>query len=197
MFRRTNLPLSRTRSQVRLRDGTATGGIVRRILGNEVLIAWDGIPGDPHWYHQDYVAAEINPDERGRVRPPPVAPAYKAEARPNPFKIGEAVRLRDGTAANGIVTEIFGSEVGIAWEGVPSDPQWYHQDFVLAEKRAAQRAPALRKFKQKRTSLIKHVALSQEWTTARGRVSSPTSGRPTNERSALTCHVGGLILRRA
>jgi acyl dehydratase len=139
--------------QVRLRDGTATSGIVGRILGNEVLIAWDGIPGDPQWYHQDYVAAENKPDERGRIRPPPVAPEYKAEARPNPFKIGEAVRLRDGTAANGIVTEIFGSEVRIAWEGVPGDPQWYHQDFVLAEKRAAQRTPALQE-KRAETDIV-------------------------------------------
>jgi acyl dehydratase len=126
--------------QVRLRDGTATSGIVRRILGNEVLVAWDGIPGDPQWYHQDYVAAEKKPVERGR---PPASAERRPEATPNPFKIDEAVRLRDGTAANGIVTAIFGSEVRIAWEGVPGDPQWYHQDFVLAQKRAAQRAPAL------------------------------------------------------
>jgi acyl dehydratase len=133
----------KTGEQVRLRDGTATSGIVRRILGNEVLVAWDGIPGDPQWYHQDYVAAQNKPVERGRVRAPTAAAENEVEARPNPFKIGEAVRLRDGTAANGIVTAIFGSEVRIAWEGVPGDPQWYHQDFVLAEKRAAQRAPAL------------------------------------------------------
>jgi acyl dehydratase len=126
--------------QVRLRDGTATRGIVRRILGNEVLVAWGGIPGNPQWYHQDYVAAEKKPAERAR---PPAAAEHRPEATPNPFKIGEAVRLRDGTAANGIVAAIFGSEVRIAWEGVPGDPQWYHQDFVLAEKRAAQRAPAL------------------------------------------------------
>lgn len=129
--------------QVRLRDGTATSGIVRRILGNEVLIAWDSIPGDPQWYHQDYIAAEKRPVERGRVRPPAAAPERMPQATPNPFKIGEAVRLRDGTWANGIVAAIFGSEVGIAWEGVPGDPLWYHQDFVLAEKRAAERAPAL------------------------------------------------------
>jgi acyl dehydratase len=129
--------------QVRLRDGTATGGIVRRILGHEVLIAWDGIPGDPQWYHQDYITAEKKAVERAQVRPSAAAPEHKPEARANPFKIGEAVRLRDGTAANGIVTAIFGSEVRIAWEGVPGDSQWYHQDFVLAEKRAAQPARAV------------------------------------------------------
>jgi hypothetical protein len=129
--------------QVRLRDGTATSGIVCRILGNEVLITWDSIPGDPQWYHQDYIAVEKKPVEFGRVRPPAAAPEYMPQARPNPFKIGEAVRLRDGTSANGIVAAIFGSEVRIAWEGVPGDPQWYHQDFVLAEKGAAERAPAL------------------------------------------------------
>jgi acyl dehydratase len=128
---------------VRLRDGTATSGIVRRILGNEVLIAWDCIPGDPQWYHQDYIAAEKKPVERGHLRLPAAAPESKPEARPNPFKIGEAVRLRDGTASNGIVTAIFGNEVRIAWEGVPGDPQWYHQDFALAEKTAALRASVL------------------------------------------------------
>jgi hypothetical protein len=127
---------------VRLRDGTATNGIVRRILGNEVLIAWDGIPGDPQWYHQDYISAEKKPAERGRAAPAAPAPEYKPEARPNPFKIGEAVRLRDGTAANGIVRAIFGNEVRIAWDGVPADPQWYHQDFVVAEKRPTVRTRA-------------------------------------------------------
>jgi uncharacterized protein YodC (DUF2158 family) len=131
----------KTGEQVRLRDGAATSGIVVRILGNEVLIAWDGIPGDPQWYHQDYVAAEKKPVER--ARPPAAAPESRPEARPNRFKIGEAVRLRDGAAANGIVTAIFGSEVRIAWEVFPGDPQWYHQDFVLAERRATERAPAL------------------------------------------------------
>jgi len=131
----------KTGEQVRLRDGTATSGIVRRILGNEVLIAWDGIPGDPQWYHQDYVTAESKPVERERTRPPAAVPECEPQARPNPFNIGEAVRLRDGTAVDGIVTAIFGSEVGIAWDGVPGDPQWYHQEFVLAE-RSAQRAPA-------------------------------------------------------
>jgi hypothetical protein len=129
---------------VRLRDGTATNGIVRRILGNEVLIAWDGIPGNPQWYHQDFVSTEKKPAERGRTPPPEPAPDHKPEARPNPFKIGEAVRLRDGTAADGIVTAIFGNEVRIAWDGVAGDPQWYHHDFVLAEKRAAERAHAPR-----------------------------------------------------
>ena len=127
---------------VRLRDGTATNGIVRRVLGSEVLIAWDGIPGDPQWYHQDYVSEERKPVERGRAATPASAPEYKPEARPNPFKIGDAVRLRDGTAANGIVTAIFGNEVRIAWDGVRGDPQWYHQDFVVVEKRPAERPHA-------------------------------------------------------
>lgn len=128
--------------QVRLRDGTATNGIVRRVLGSEVLIAWDGIPGDPQWYHQDYVSTEKKPVECGCPAAPVSAPEYKPEARPNPFKVGEAVRLRDGTAANGIITAIFGNEVRIAWDSVPGDPQWYPQDFVAAEKRAAERARA-------------------------------------------------------
>jgi hypothetical protein len=128
--------------QVRLRDGTATNGIVRGVLGSEVLIIWDGVPGDPQWYHQDYVSAERKPVERRRVPPSAPAPEPQQDARPNPFKTGEAVRLRDGTAANGIVTAIFGNEVRIAWDGVPGEPQWYPQDFVVAEKRLPERARA-------------------------------------------------------
>ncbi len=128
--------------QVRLRDGTATNGIVRGVLGSEVLIAWDGIPGDPQWHHQDYVSAEKKPLERERAAPPASASEYKPEVRPNPFKIGEAVRLRDGTAANGVVTAIFGNEVRIAWDSVPGEPQWYPQDFILAEKKPAESARA-------------------------------------------------------
>lgn len=138
--------------QVRLRDGTAAHGIVRRILGNQVLIAWEGLPGDPQWHHQDYVAAEKKPEERGRAPPP----EDKPEARPNPFKIGEAVRLRDGTAASGIVIAIFGNEVRIAWEGVPGDPQWYHQDYVLKENRPAQNAGALHNNQAER-DIVDHV----------------------------------------
>jgi hypothetical protein len=124
---------------VRLRDGTATNGIVCGILGNEVRIAWDGVPGDPQWYHQDYVSTEKNLVERRRA--PPVED--KPKARPNPFKLGDAVRLRDGTAANGIVKATFGNEVRIAWEGVSGDPQWYPQDFVSKENRPVEhgRAP--------------------------------------------------------
>src|SRR5215468_1985689 len=106
---------------VRLRDGTATNGTVCGIFGNEVRIAWDGIAGDPQWYNQDYVSTEKNPVERRRD--PPVED--KPNSRPNPFKIGDAVRLRDGTAANGTVMAIFGNEVRIAWESISGDPQWY------------------------------------------------------------------------
>src|SRR5215471_8318634 len=60
----------------------------------------------------------------------------RPDAKPNPFKMGQPVRLRDGTAANGIVTAIFCNEVRIEWEGVSGDPQWYHQDFVSKETRA-------------------------------------------------------------
>jgi uncharacterized protein YodC (DUF2158 family) len=126
--------------QVRLRDGTATNGVVRGVLGSEVLIAWDGIPGDSQWYHQDYVAAEKKPVERGRAPAVAPAPECQPETRPNLFKIGDAVRLRDGTAANGIVTAIFGNEVRIAWDSVAAEPQWYPQDFVLTEKTPAERA---------------------------------------------------------
>jgi uncharacterized protein YodC (DUF2158 family) len=133
----------KTGEQVRLRDGTATNGIVRGVLGSEVLIAWDGIPGDPQWYHQDYVSTEKKPLERGRAAAPAPAPEYKPDARPNPFKTGDAVRLRDGTAANGVITAIFGNEVRITWDSVPGKPQWYPHDFVVAEKSATERARAL------------------------------------------------------
>jgi hypothetical protein len=121
---------------VRLRDGTAANGTVSGILGNEVRVAWEGVAGDPQWYHQDYLLKEKRPAERGR------APAReeKPDAKPNPFKIGETVRLRDGTFTNGTVKGILGNEVRVAWDNVPGDPQWYHQDFILAEKRVVERS---------------------------------------------------------
>jgi len=123
---------------VRLRDGTAANGTVSGILGSEVQVAWEGAPGDPQWYHQDYLLAEKRPAERGRVPPP----ENKQAAKPNPFKIGESVRLRDGTFTDGTVKGILGNEVRVAWDNVPGDPQWYHQDFILIEKRPVEgRAP--------------------------------------------------------
>ena len=70
-------------------------------------------------------------------------PEVKPDVTPNRFKIGDFVRLRDGTAANGTVRGILGSELRIEWEGLPGDPQWHHQDYVMAEKRQAElvRAP--------------------------------------------------------
>ena len=123
---------------VRLRDGTAANGIVCGILGSEVRVAWEGVPGDPQWYHQDYLLKEKRP--AGRRAPPR---EEKSDTKPNPFKIGESVRLRDGTFTNGTVRGMLGNEVRVAWDNVPGDPQWFHQDFILAEKRAAElgRAP--------------------------------------------------------
>jgi hypothetical protein len=76
--------------------------------------------------------------------PPPKIECYaipedKPDPKPNPFKIGESVRLRDGTATNGTVSRILGNEVLIEWDNVPGDPRWYHQDFVSTEKRAVER----------------------------------------------------------
>jgi len=116
---------------VRLRDGKATNGTVSGILGNQVLIAWDNVPGNPQWYHQDFVAMERRRLEDDRVSVPEEKPA----AKPNPFKIGEAVRLREGTATNGTVRGIMGNQVLVAWDNVSGDPQWYHQDFVAMERR--------------------------------------------------------------
>jgi len=123
---------------VRLRDGRAANGTVSGILGSEVRVAWDGVPGDPQWYHQDYLSAEKRPAERGRAP----TPDNKQTVRPNPFKMGDSVRLRDGTFTDGTLSGILGSEVRVAWDGVPGDPQWYHQDHVLAEKRPAERSRA-------------------------------------------------------
>ena len=128
----------KTGESVRLRDGTAANGIVSGILGNEVRVAWEGVPGDPQWYHQDYLLKEKSPAERGRGPPR----EEKPDAKPNPFKIGEPVRLRDGTFTNGTVRGILGSEVRVAWDGVPGDPQWYHQDFILTETRPVERGRA-------------------------------------------------------
>ncbi len=122
---------------VRLRDGTAANGTVRETLGNEVRVAWEGVPGDPQWYHQDYLLKEKRPAER---RAPPLE--EKPDTKPNPFKIGESVRLRDGTFTNGTVRGILGNEVRVAWDNVPGDPQWYHQDFILTEKRPVERGRA-------------------------------------------------------
>ncbi len=120
---------------VRLRDGTAANGTVSAILGSEVRVAWDGVAGDPQWYHQDYILAEKRPAERGRAPPR----EDKPDAKPNPFNIGDSVRLRDGTFTNGTVRGILGNEVRVAWDNVPGDPQWYHQDFILTEKRSVER----------------------------------------------------------
>jgi hypothetical protein len=125
---------------VRLRDGGGANGTVVKILGSEVLIAWDGVPGEPKWYHQDYVAAKKKSAEHERAPAP--AREDKPAVRPNPFKTGDAVRLRDGSCANGTVVGTFGNEVRIAWAGLPGEPEWYHQDFVAAEKKPADRAPA-------------------------------------------------------
>jgi hypothetical protein len=123
---------------VRLRDGTAANGTVMGTSGNEVRVAWEGIPGDPQWYHQDYLLKEKRPAERGRAPPWEAKP----DANPNPFKIGESVRLRDRTFTNGTVREILGSEVRVAWDHIPGDPRWYHQDFIIAEKQPVQRRRA-------------------------------------------------------
>jgi hypothetical protein len=69
-------------------------------------------------------------------------PEEKPDAKPNPFKIGEFVRLRDGTASNGTVRGILVNDVLVAWDNVPGDPQWYHQDFILTEMRPAERGRA-------------------------------------------------------
>jgi uncharacterized protein YodC (DUF2158 family) len=124
---------------VRLRDGGAANGIVVKTLGSEVLIAWDGVPGEPKWYHQDYVAAQKRSAQRERA---PAPREDRPAVRPNPFKTGDAVRLRDGSYANGTVVGIFGNEVRIAWAGLPGEPEWYHQDFVTAEKQRPEQAPA-------------------------------------------------------
>jgi hypothetical protein len=126
---------------VRLRDGKATNGTVSGILGNQVLVAWDNVPGDPQWYHQDFVSAERSPEERDR----PPLPEDKPDAKLNPFKIGECVRLRDGTFTNGTIRGILVDQVLVAWDDVRGDPRWYHQDFILTEKRPLEcdRAPPL------------------------------------------------------
>src|SRR6266852_9054383 len=81
-----------------------------------------------------------------RADPPKIEcydiPEAKPDAKPNPFKIGESVRLRDGTFTDGTVRGILGNEVRVAWDNVPGDPQWYHQDFILIEKTPVEgRAP--------------------------------------------------------
>jgi len=120
---------------VRLRDGKATNGTVSGILGSQVLVAWDNVPGDPQWYHQDFVATEHTPPERNRPLPPSKGePENEPEAKPNPFKIGDCVRLRDGTLTNGTVKGVLVDQLLIAWDNVRGDPQWYHQDFISTEK---------------------------------------------------------------
>jgi hypothetical protein len=118
---------------VRLRDGKATNGTVSGILGNQVLIAWDDVPGDPQWYHQDFVATERRPAERNRTVLPEGAPEDRQTAKPNPFRIGQSVRLRDGTFTSGTVRGVLVDQLLIAWDDV-REPQWYHQDFISEEK---------------------------------------------------------------
>lgn len=120
---------------VRLRDGTTTNGTVGEILGNHVLVTWDGVPGDPKWYHQDFIAAETKTVDRERAPLPQEEP----DAKPNPFQIGESVRLRDGTFTNGTVRGMLVDQVLVAWNNVAGDPQWYHQDFIATEKAPPER----------------------------------------------------------
>jgi uncharacterized protein YodC (DUF2158 family) len=114
---------------VRLRDGGGSNGTVVKVFGNEVLIAWDGVRGEPKWYHQDEVAAKKE------------APAVA----PNPFKVGDAVHLRNGSSANvGTVVGIFGDGVRIEWAAFPGEPEWYPQNRVVAAKKPAGPAPAVK-----------------------------------------------------
>src|SRR5215471_9101485 len=125
---------------VRLRDGKATNGTVSGILGNQVLIAWGNVPGDPQWYHQDFVARERRPPERAFL--PEGAAEDRPATKPNPFKIGESVRLRDGTFTNGTVRGILVDQLLVAWDNA-GEPQWYHQDFIAAEKTLLERDRAV------------------------------------------------------
>jgi hypothetical protein len=113
---------------VRLRDGGGSNGTVVKVFGNEVLIAWDGVRGEPKWYHQDEVAVKKQ------------APA----ATPNPFKVGDAVRLRLGRSGDGTVVGIFGDGVRIEWAAFPGEPEWHPQDRVEAAKKPAGPAPAVK-----------------------------------------------------
>jgi hypothetical protein len=113
---------------VRLRDGGASNGTVVKILGGEVLIAWDSVPGEPKWYLHDEVAEKKKSAE--------------SVVKPNPHKVGDAVRLRNGRREHGTVLAIFGNEVRIEWAALPEEPEWYHQDYVVAENRPATRLPA-------------------------------------------------------
>ena len=127
----------KTGDSVRLRDGTFTNGTVRGILVNQVLVAWDDVRGDPQWYHQDFILTEKRPLERDRALPL----EDKPEAKPNPFKIGDSVRLRDGTFTNGAVKGILVNQLLVAWDNVRGDPQWHHQDFISMEKTSPERGP--------------------------------------------------------
>ncbi len=125
---------------VRLRDGSATNGTVTGIMGNQVLVAWGHVAGDPQWYHQDFVVMQKTSVVERSHAPPA---EDKAEARANPFNIGDSVRLRDGTFTNGTVTGILVDEVLVAWDNVPGDPQWYSKDFIARERKPAERSRAL------------------------------------------------------
>jgi len=114
---------------VRLRDGGGSNGTVVKTFGNEVLIAWDGVRGEPKWYRQEEVAVKKE----------------SAAVVPNPFKVGDAVHLRYGNSANvGTVVGIFGDGVRIEWAAFPGEPEWYPQDRVVAAKKPAGPAPAVK-----------------------------------------------------
>jgi hypothetical protein len=104
---------------------------------NQVLVAWDDVRGDPQWYHQDFILTEKRPLECDRALPL----EDKPEAKPNPFKIADSVRLRDGTFTNGTVRGILVNQLLVAWDNVRGDPQWYHQDFISMEKKSPESSP--------------------------------------------------------
>jgi hypothetical protein len=64
----------------------------------------------------------------------------KPEPKPNPFRMGDHVRLRDRTFTNGTVTGILADTVLVAWNGIPGKPQWYNHDLVLHDASAAHEA---------------------------------------------------------
>jgi len=75
-----------------------------------------------------------------RHRPNDPGENIKPVPKPNPFKIGDHVRLRDRTFTNGTVTGILTGTVLVAWNDVPGKPQWYNDDLVMHDATAAREA---------------------------------------------------------
>jgi len=90
-------------------------------------------------FHSETAQGTIDMAAKGHL-PEDHGEKIKPEQKPNPFRMGDHVRLRDGTFTNGTVTGILAGAVFVAWNNISGEPQWYNHDLVLHDAAAAREA---------------------------------------------------------